>query len=145
MVWKCCKWKSFSNDLGDIVEKEWQRTAELRNNVELDYFVIMPNHIHGIIILNNKIDVETRRGVSLQPEREFSKPIKNSLSVIINQFKGSVKRWANKNGFSEFQWQRRFYDHIIRNEKDLYKIRKYIDQNPLKWDIEKNDLENIYM
>lgn len=83
--------------------------------------------------------------MSLQGENEnkFSKPIKNSLSVIINQFKGSVKRWANKNGYEDFQWQPGFYDRIIRNEKELYQIRKYIEQNPLKWEIEKNNPENL--
>lgn len=136
--------KMVLNELGQIAEQEWYRTKTIRNNVDLDYFVIMPNHIHGIIILN---DVETRRSESLLPKNhnsQFSKPIKNSLSVIINQYKGSVKRWANKNGYSSFVWQSRFYDRIIRNEKELYNIRKYIDKNPLKWEFEKNDLDNIY-
>ncbi|MBU2444796.1 MAG: transposase [Bacteroidetes bacterium] len=90
-------------------------------------------------------NVERRRGVSLQCENEnqFSKPIKKSLSVIINQFKGSVKRWCNKNGCPNFFWQPRFYDRIIRNEKELYQIRKYIEQNPLKWEIEKDNIENL--
>lgn len=136
--------KMVLNELGQIAEQEWHRTKTIRNNVDLDYFVITPNHIHGIIILN---DVETRSGESLLPKNhnsQFSKPIKNSLSVIINQYKGSVKRWANKNGYSSFVWQSRFYDRIIRNEKELYNIRKYIDQNPLKWEFEKNDAFNIY-
>ncbi|MBI5660762.1 MULTISPECIES: transposase [Ignavibacterium] len=145
--------KMILNELGKIVETEWFKNAELRENIELDYFIIMPNHLHGIIIINPINDgvenvnhnVETRRGVSLQGENEnkFSKPIKNSLSVIINQFKGSVKRWANKNGYEDFQWQPGFYDRIIRNERELYLIRKYIEQNPLKWEIEKNNPENL--
>jgi REP element-mobilizing transposase RayT len=136
--------KMILNELGKIAEQEWLKTAEIRKNVELDYYVIMPNHIHGIIIIND--DVETRRGVSLQSENEnkFSKPIKNSLSVIINQFKGSVKRWSNKNYYEFFQWQPRFYDRIIRNEKELHHIHRYIEQNPLMWDLEKGDPENIF-
>ena len=134
------------NELGRIVEEEWVKTKEIRSNVELDYSVVMPNHFHGIIILNSKKDnVETCRGKSLQEiERVFSKPIKNSLSIIINQFKGSVKGWANKNGYNNFSWQPRFYDRIIRDEKELYNIRKYIKQNPLKWEFEKNQTENIF-
>ncbi len=133
------------NELGKVVQYEWEKTKTLRPNVDLDYFVVMPNHIHGIIILN-EINVETCRGKSLQEtERVFSKPVKNSLSIIINQFKGSVKRWANGNCYSDFVWQSRFYDRIIRNEKELFNVRKYIEQNPLKWEFEKTQPENIFM
>ncbi|MCL4549873.1 MAG: hypothetical protein M1495_15035 [Bacteroidetes bacterium] len=62
----------------------------------------------------------------------------------MNQFKGSVKRWANKNGYSTFVWQTRFYDRIIRNGKELYNIRKYIEQDPLRWELEKDQQENIF-
>ncbi len=139
------KGKMILNDIGMVVDKEWLRTKEIRKNVDFDYYIIMPNHFHGIIILNGTSNVETRRGVSLQYQdgNQFSKPIKNSLSVIINQFKGTVKRWCNKNDYSDFSWQSRFYDRVIRNEKELYKIRKYIVDNPLKWEIEKGDLENL--
>jgi len=137
--------KMILNDIGKIVDAEWLRTKEIRKNVDLDYYVIMPNHFHGIVILNAQLDVETRCGVSLQHQNEniFSKPVKNSLSVVINQFKGSVKRWCNKNGYVNFKWQPLFYDRIIRNEKELYKIRKYITDNPLKWEIEKSNPENL--
>jgi REP element-mobilizing transposase RayT len=146
------------NQLGLIVNNEWEKTKSLRINVELDNYVIMPTHLHGIIILNR---VETCRGMSLenktqlinetrfseslqQTNSEFGKPIKNSLSIIINHFKGSVKRWANKNGYTNFAWQPRFYDRIIHNEKELYNIRKYMEQNPLKWELEKDNPENLF-
>lgn len=132
--------KMIFNELGKIAKKCWDDIPIHFPNAELDDYVIMPNHLHGIIIIN---PVETRHGVSLQQTNTFSKPIKNSLSVIINQFKGSVKRWCNQNAIRDFQWQPRFYDRIIRNEKELYNIRKYIEQNPLKWELEKNNLENI--
>mgnify|MGYP000029442385 CR=1 FL=1 len=135
--------KIILNDLGKIADSYWKEIPKHFNNVELDYYVIMPNHIHGIIIINS--NVETCHGMSLQQnENKFSKPIKNSLSMIINHFKGSLKRWANKNGFTHFKWQARFYDRIIRNENELFNIRRYIEQNPLKWDIEKNNPENIF-
>jgi hypothetical protein len=90
--------------------------------------------------------VETRPGESLQNDSfaQFGQPIRNSLSVIINQFKGSVKRWANKNNYPNFSWQPRFYDRIIRNEKELYNIRKYTEQNLLKWEFERSKPENIF-
>jgi len=63
-------------------------------------------------------------------------PSKGSLGVIIRTFKGAVKKWCNENGFQKFKWQRNYYEHIIRNEKDLYRIRKYISLNPLKWELD---------
>ena len=139
------KGKVVLNKIGNCTKKLWEEIPDHFQNIELDYFVIMPNHIHGIIIINPKDIVETRHGVSLQWDgNKFSKPIKNSLSVIVNQFKGSLKRWCNKNGYTNFSWQSRFYDRIIRNEKELYNIRKYIEQNPLKWELEKDDHENIF-
>ena len=97
--------KMIQNELGARLEFEWLKTEELRENVDLDYYQIMPNHFHGIIILQS---VGKRRGVSLQMERDFGHILPNSLSIIGNQLKGSVKRWANKNGFNSFQWQRSF-------------------------------------
>lgn len=99
--------KMILNDLGKIVEEEWLKTKLIRTNIDLDYYVVMPNHLHGIIILNDdNQNVETRRGESLltKTNNQFGKPIKNSLSVIINHFKGSVKRWANKNNCNNFSW-----------------------------------------
>lgn len=133
--------KMILNRLGKVVELCWTEIPNHYTSVELDYYIIMPNHMHGIIILNS---AETCHGKSLQPrERKFSQPVKNSLSMVINQFKGAVKRWCNKNNCENFQWQPRFYDRIIRNETELFKIRKYIEQNPMKWEIEKNITDNI--
>lgn len=120
------------NHLGLQVEKFWREIPVHFDNTELDYSVIMPNHIHGIVIINSNVKTPDR--ASLQNP---------TLGQIVNQFKGSVKRWANKNGFSSFAWQSRYYDHIIRNEKELYNIRRYIVENPLKWAFEKNNIENI--
>ncbi|MBI1937507.1 MAG: transposase [Ignavibacteriales bacterium] len=144
--------KMILNELGHIVDEEWIKTKSLRPYVDLDYYVIMPNHFHGILIIDQ--NVETRRGESLLQQKtntsqknesisQFGKPIKNSLSVIINQFKGSVKRRANKNSYTDFSWQSRFYDRMIRNEKELFNIRKYIEQNPAKWSFDKDEIENM--
>ena len=101
------------------------------SSFEVDYFIVMPNHVHGIIIINDT--VETRHGVSLQPK--FGRPTKHSLSVIVNHYKGAVTRFAKKWGMS-FKWQKGYYDHIIRNENDLRRIRTYIKNNPLKWELD---------
>src|SRR3990172_4760189 len=109
--------------IGNIVKRYWLEVPEHFQNVKLDEFVIMPNHMHGIVIINN---VETCHGMSLQKNsnvNKFSKPISGSLAMIINQYKSSVARICRKNGYNKFAWQPRFYDHIIRNEKLLQKMR----------------------
>lgn len=68
-----------------------------------------------------------------QNQNQFSKPISGSVSVIIQQYKSSVKRWCKKNNYPHFQWQSRFHDHIIRNEESYQRISEYIINNPKNW------------
>ena len=86
----------------------------------------MPNHIHGILILSS--NVEAGYIPSLQQNV-------HSLGDVVGKFKASVSRQIRKKGHNSFQWQSRFYDRIIRNEDELFQIRKYIDLNPLKKDL----------
>jgi putative transposase len=147
--------KVILSEIGLITSKYWLEIPYHFPHVKLDKFVVMPNHVHGILILDYSL-VGTRHGVSLpspsynnvgpchgmalparleygQKINQFSKPVRNSVSVIINQFKSSVKRWCNKNGFNNFQWQSRFYDQILHNENSINIIRGYICNNPIDW------------
>lgn len=129
------KEKVVLSEIGKVAEKCWQEIASHFENVESDYFVIMPNHIHGIIIINKA--VETRHASSLHHKNL-------TLSDVVGSFKSTVTKLIRELGYSDFSWQPRFYDRIIRNEKELYYIRKYIEQNLLKWELEKNNPENIF-
>jgi REP element-mobilizing transposase RayT len=147
------------SEIGQIASKFWLGIPDHFPHVKLDEFVIMPNHIHGLLILDYSLVgthfVGTRHGVSLQSSsndnvgschgmtlsiqksnqniNQFSKPLKNSVSVIINQYKSSVKRWCNKNGFMHFQWQSRFHDQIVHSENSIDNIREYMLNNPRYW------------
>lgn len=126
------------SEIGIILKSEWLRTPIIRKdmNVGLDEFIIMPNHIHGIIIINGD-GMESKRDVcntSLQPAS-------NSISSIVRGVKASVTSKARKIN-PKFGWQANYYDHIIRNEKSLYEIRKYIIDNPLKWELDKYNNSN---
>jgi putative transposase len=123
----------YLNDYGKIIEKCWLKLKSRYDYIDLDNFVVMPNHFHGIIILDS---VGTGRDLSLQPKRK-------SLSELMGVFKTTSSKQIHIAGLKSFRWQRSFYDRIMRNEKELYKIRKYIEQNPLAWNIEKNPHENI--
>ncbi|MBX3007840.1 MAG: transposase [Melioribacteraceae bacterium] len=100
------------NEFGIITERCWNEISQHFKNVELDYYVIMPNHIHGIIIINPC--VETGYIPSLP------------LGEIIGKFKAAVTRWANSYSCESFSWQQRFFDRIIRNERELLNTRKSI-------------------
>ena len=129
---------------GEIVAEEWLETERLRSNVSLDEWVVMPNHFHGIIIIENVIegkDPETpQRGVSSKTDARQWKP--DSLGAIINQFKGACTKRIRDAGQRDYAWQSRFYDHIIRSEESLHDIRQYIRDNPLKWEIDKYNPTN---
>ncbi len=127
--------KMFLNEYGKIVSSAWLDLPNHYFNCELDYYVIMPDHVHGIIIIDNTL------------KKKNDKSVNYSLSEIIRGFKTfSSKRINEKLKIDKkFRWQKSFYDRIIRSENELYFIRNYIQLNPLKWDIEKNHLENLYM
>ncbi len=130
--------KVIHSETGKIASQFWQEIPLHFAHVKIDEFVIMPNHIHGIIMLDYSI-VELINVSNIESGKEkknlnkFSQPVKNSVSVIINQYKSSVKRWCNKNNYTDFCWQSRFYDKIVHNECSLEEIRKYIINNPRNW------------
>lgn len=136
--------KMILNDLGHIVLKEWLKTGEIRKNIKLDEFVIMPNHFHCIL---NIIGRGTAcRALSDSHIEKFNKPVHNSIPTIIRSYKSAVTKQINQcfEGTARRApttvWQRNYYEHIIRNEHELKKIREYISNNPLKW---KLDFENL--
>ena len=123
------------NEVGKVAENCWLEIPKHFANVELDSYVIMPNHVHGIIIIN-PAEVDGR---NVKTPYMASLP----LGEIVGKYKAAVTRWCHQNGLIEFVWQQRFYDRIIRNEKELYNIRKYIKLNPLKWELERETPENL--
>jgi len=126
------------NDLGKIAEECWLDIPKHYIESELDEYIIMPNHIHGIIIIDydnvGKGHPENTGQVapSLQQNNK-----KHNLGNIIGSFKSAVSQKAHEKNYKNFSWQSSFYDRVIRNESELFNIRKYIQQNPLKWDLEK--------
>ena len=150
--------KMILSDIGKIIREELLKTPIIRSNVILDEWIIMPNHIHAIIeIVNSMVSVETpRRGVStiaIATRTQTKNKCggynfnwkSNSLGSIINQFKSICTKKIWKSKYITFTWQPRYYDHIIRNEISLNKIREYIQTNPQTWERDRNNMENIFM
>jgi len=134
------------NDAGRIVSEEWSNTPILRPDLELDEFVVMPNHFHGIIIITgrdtaHRADTIPKGTAHRAPTERFGKPVPGSVPTIIRSFKSAVTRRVNEmRGTSGLKlWQRNYYEHIIRNETELNHIREYIINNPLKWDLDREN------
>jgi putative transposase len=123
---------------GQIVLEEWYRLSSIWPSVETDAFVIMPNHVHGIVILKGK-PVETHlRGVSTRDDVQ-----RPTLGTVIRQLKSraTTRIWAT--GYPNFGWQSRFHDRIIRGERELTAVRQYIIDNPAKWALDKDNPANF--
>jgi len=130
------------NEYGEIVHQEWLHAAILRPNVELDAFVVMPNHVHGIVVLHDVGRGTLQRAPTLE---RFGKPTSNSIPTIVRLFKSVATRRINttRQTPSAMVWQRNYYEHVIRNEDDLGKITEYIVDNPLKWELDEENPENV--
>ncbi|MCR8561141.1 hypothetical protein KXD93_26015 [Mucilaginibacter sp. BJC16-A38] len=129
------------NEMGQIAYNEWLKTPEIRPYASLDIFVIMPNHMHGIIFLDD---------ASMQPLPASTSPISNSvkhdddfvsslkspshsIGAIVRGYKSSVTKQINLLNETGTVWQRNYHEHIIRNEKSYSRIFDYIINNPSKW------------
>jgi putative transposase len=127
------------NDLGLFVESCWREIPEHFANAEMDEFIIMPNHIHGIIVLECRDTIHRVRESSGESEMEsFGNPTTGSIPTIIRTFKAAVTRESGKQGLisTEKIWQPRFFERIIHNQDAMMKAREYIINNPLKWSID---------
>lgn len=126
--------------IGRIVRNEWRRTARLRADVTLDAFVVMPNHIHGIIVIQND-DVTGRDEARLVSTGKRISPLPNSLPAIVGSYKSSCTKIIHERFPDEpFAWQPRYHDRIIRDGKALEEIRWYIRDNPAMWSRDRNNL-----
>jgi REP element-mobilizing transposase RayT len=117
---------------GHVAQEDWLAIPSHYPNVSLDEFIVMPNHLHGILFLENEAPPTAKMEAEL---RRFGKPVSGSLSSIICNYKSGVSRKIGclRNCQTKV-WQGRFWDHIIRDEDDLLHHREYIHNNPLRWE-----------
>jgi REP element-mobilizing transposase RayT len=110
---------------GDTVRQIWESLGDRFPGVETDAFVVMPNHVHGILTL---VGVQfIAPGIRHEGQRT---PL---LGEVVRAFKAASTRLIRTSGFEEFAWQRGYYEHVVRNETDLRRIREYIEANPMLW------------
>ena len=130
------------NEAGVIIAAVWEGLAERFPVVVFGDFVVMPNHFHGILAIR-----DTRRGAACrvpnsdpQSEKKGAASGAPTLGAVVRGFKSisaiSVNRFLSRQGIP--LWQRNYYEHIICNEEDLINIRRYVMENPSKWDLDEN-------
>jgi putative transposase len=137
------------SDIGRIAAKFWQEIPKHFSCVRLDEWVVMPNHVHGIIIIDKPFTDQRRDAINRVSTNggitKNNNPMgKNVLGEIVRWFKGRVSFETHKI-YQNFAWQTRFYDHIIQDEKSLNEIRQYIYYNPEKWQLDRNNPENLWI
>jgi REP element-mobilizing transposase RayT len=129
------------NKLGEIAHAEWLKTATIRHEIGLDEFQIMPNHFHAILFImeRGKITVGAQRRCAPTNPAPHVDP--GSIGAIIRAYKSAVTARINRSRGAPgaTMWQRDYWEHIIRNQNELTRIREYIRNNPVRWEL---DTEN---
>lgn len=125
------------NNIGLICQKFWNEFPDHFPHVHIDEFVIMPNHIHGILEIYNPVRNNPVGYADLRTLRNID-PTKMTIPKIVHGFKSSVTRLIrHKYGKYEFKWQKSYHDRIIRNETEYFNIKNYIQNNPHNWQKDK--------
>jgi putative transposase len=147
--------KTILSNIGEIIKKYWLEIPSHFPWIRLDEFIIMPNHIHGILVIQHDVGnanlrslhnpIRFKQEIPIRSERFPSDRTKMLLCKVIQNFKAAVTREINKCPTSDFFiWQKSFYDHIIHNYKELLQIRQYIKENPNNWRKNNKEFDNIF-
>ena len=134
--------------VGEIARTFWQEIPAHVQGVELDEFVVMPNHVHGIVAIRDTGRDVACRDVACYVSTCYVStmarisPRTGSLGAIIRSYKSAVTNWCRKNDH-DFAWQSRFHDEIIRDENSFKKVREYIRNNPLQWELDQENPINL--
>ncbi len=132
------------SEIGLFAQQSWFEIPTHFPFVDLDAFVVMPNHIHGILIIDKTDDRENNPDLNLDKEFEsanndiapgqnrFRNPGRDNISSVIGSYKSAVSKKARPIN-SCFGWQTRFYDHIVQSDREFGRIRQYIEDNPVNW------------
>jgi len=139
--------KMVLNNVGRIVVDEWIKTVLIRDEIQLDEWVVMPNHFHGIVWITHGT-VRHCRGdrpvaPTIRPVAPTAGPQPRSLGAMVAGFKSAVTKRINESRQTPGAklWQRNYYEHIVRNENELNRIRQYIIDNPKNWKSDRNYID----
>lgn len=130
---------------GLVAKQQWEKLPKRFPNIELGAYMVMPNHMHGIIMITNgrgtagnPNDPDGEPSRRAPTKERFQKPVKGSVPTIVRSYKSAVSYRINlmRRSVGVPVWQRNYYEHVIRNEQDLQNKTDYILANPLLWDLD---------
>ncbi len=127
------------NDLGRVVSEVWHAVPAHFSDARTDAFVVMPNHIHGVIVIVGYATADSGVGAThvspLPVPQRPAGPKPGSLGAIVGSFKSAVTRRINAHRGTPGAkvWQRNYHEHVIRGRRDLDRVRRYIAENPQRW------------
>lgn len=124
------------SDAGHMVEECWQEIPGHFPHADLPAFVVMPNHVHGILTIMTVVGANNHSPLQMPPPRSGTS---KTIGSIIRGFKIGVTKWMRRNTQIRDIWQRNYYEHVIRNENELDHIREYIVNNPLQWAVDREN------
>jgi putative transposase len=128
------------NNIGRMVERCWREIPAHFPSVALDEFIVMPNHLHGVLVIVGANDYSP-----LPPNDVGTRPrgTTRTIGSIIRGFKIGVTKWMRENAGPRDVWQRNYFEHVIRNETSLNRIRRYIVENPMRWAFDRENPEAV--
>jgi REP element-mobilizing transposase RayT len=135
------------NEYGEVVRACWMSIPEHVPQTTVDVFVVMPNHVHGVVWINRQGGATDGRGIDGRgtacraPTGEFGRPVVGSLATIVRSFKSAATKRLNdrRHGPGLPVWQRNYYEHVVRDEDELHRIHQYIADNPRAWDLDREN------
>ncbi|CAG0961673.1 hypothetical protein ANRL3_00918 [Anaerolineae bacterium] len=134
------------NEYGQIVAEEWAKSSEIRKEIEMDEWVVMPNHIHGIVVIADSVGAHGVGAHGRAPLRaaHLQRQPRSLGSFVAGSKSATTKRINMMRGTQGAPvWQDNYYEHIVRNENDLNRIREYIINNPARWDADQENPSNV--
>ena len=126
------------NDTGQIVQSKWLALADRFPHITLDSFVVMPNHIHGVIFVGAQF-IAPSSSLRHMDEAAGAMNRAPTLGEVVRTYKAICARAIRCSGYVNFKWQRNYYEHVIRSENSLNCIRRYIVDNPVRWDCDREN------
>jgi len=138
------------NAIGRLVEAVWLQTATVRPDIKLDAYVVMPNHFHAIFFIDespgvtgatHRVAPTKNHSATREKTQRAAGPRSRSVGAIIGQFKSLVTKRLNLTPQHGSVWQRNYYEHVIRDEESLNRIREYIATNAQRWDSDRENLK----
>ena len=128
--------------IGEIVRTCWIDVPTHFTNVKIETYIVMPNHMHGILTIHSKLpdaDVQDKTGKAME---SFGRPTPKSIPTIVRSFKSAASKRTRESGLvvGESIWQRGYYEHVLRNTREYVEITNYILQNPARWAYDEENL-----